>query len=40
MTTKQLQEQLGVAGGPSGRPQAPTGAGGAQQQAQPETKNR
>ena len=40
VTTKQLQEQLGVAGGPSGRPQAPTGAGGAQQQAQPETKNR
>ena len=38
MTTKQLQEQLGIAGGVSGRPQA--GPGGQQQQSQPESQNR
>ena len=37
VTTKQLQEQLGVAGGVGGRPQAPaaSGPGGAQQAQQP-----
>lgn len=42
VTTKQLQEQLGVAGGASGRPQAPVPSAqpGAQQQPQPEVQNR
>ena len=42
MTTKQLQEQLGVAGGAGGRPQAPAaaGPGGAQQQPVSEVQNR
>lgn len=37
VTTKQLQEQLGLAGGPTGRPQAPAAT---QQQQQPEIQNR
>ena len=41
VTTKQLQEQLGVAGGAGGRPQAPAAAGpGGAQQSQPEVQNR
>ena len=39
VTTKQLQEQLGLAGGVMGRPQAPSAAGSGQQ-PQPEVQNR
>ncbi len=40
VTTNQLQEQLGIAGGVSGRPQAGPGGAGQQQQPQSEAQNR
>lgn len=40
VNTKQLQEHLGLAGGPMGRPQAAASAGRPQQQQQQQTQNR